>query len=96
VDALIPPCAAQMGCLCAGHARGDAADAPCNTDENECAGSNWGPCSGGITHLDEKGYVYCTDHGIQRRDRDMRCRKLLPSELRKRKRGELINYRRGG
>lgn len=29
----IPPCAAAMGCLCAGHARGDAATAPCNTDE---------------------------------------------------------------
>jgi hypothetical protein len=29
----IPPCAAAMGCLCAGHARGDPADAPCNTDE---------------------------------------------------------------
>jgi hypothetical protein len=28
-----PPCARTMGCLCAGHARGDSADAPCNTDE---------------------------------------------------------------
>lgn len=29
----IPPCAAAMGCLCAGHARGNAADAPCDTSE---------------------------------------------------------------
>jgi hypothetical protein len=29
----VPPCAASMGCLCAGHARGDDADAPCNTSE---------------------------------------------------------------
>lgn len=29
----IPPCAAAMGCLCAGHARGDPASAECNTDE---------------------------------------------------------------
>lgn len=29
----IPPCAASMGCLCAGHARGNAADAPCDTTE---------------------------------------------------------------
>jgi hypothetical protein len=29
----IPPCAASMGCLCAGHARGQPADAPCDTAE---------------------------------------------------------------
>ena len=29
----IPPCAASMGCLCAGHARGDDADAACDTRE---------------------------------------------------------------
>lgn len=30
----IPACAASMGCLCAGHACGDAADAPCDTNED--------------------------------------------------------------
>lgn len=30
----IPPCAAAMGCLCAGHARGDSPDLPCNTNED--------------------------------------------------------------
>ena len=29
----VPMCAAAMGCLCAGHARGNAADAPCDTTE---------------------------------------------------------------
>lgn len=29
----IPPCLAGMGCLCAGHARGDDASAPCDTRE---------------------------------------------------------------
>lgn len=30
----IPPCAASMGCLCAGHARGNSANAPCDTREH--------------------------------------------------------------
>ena len=29
----VSPCAASMGCLCAGHARGNPADAPCDTRE---------------------------------------------------------------
>jgi hypothetical protein len=29
----IPPCAAAMGCLCAGHARGNDPDAACDTTE---------------------------------------------------------------
>lgn len=29
----LPPCLKSMGCLCAGHARGDASDSPCDTDE---------------------------------------------------------------
>ena len=29
----VPACAAFMGCLCAGHARGDDASAACNTSE---------------------------------------------------------------
>lgn len=29
----IPPCAAAMGCLCAGHARGNPIDFPCDTRE---------------------------------------------------------------
>lgn len=33
-ETAIPLCAATMGCLCAGHARGNSADAPCDTREN--------------------------------------------------------------
>lgn len=29
----VPPCAAEMACLCAGHARGNEASAPCDTRE---------------------------------------------------------------
>lgn len=32
-EAPIPPCAAAMGCLCAGHARGNPAEEPCDTSE---------------------------------------------------------------
>lgn len=31
----IPPCAASMGCLCAGHARGQPVDSLCDTNERE-------------------------------------------------------------
>lgn len=31
--ARVPPCAASMGCLCAGHARGNPADDACDTSE---------------------------------------------------------------
>lgn len=33
VEDTLPPCAISMGCLCAGHARGKPADAPCDTTE---------------------------------------------------------------
>lgn len=33
LDDGIPACAASMGCLCAGHARGNPADAACDTSE---------------------------------------------------------------
>ena len=29
----VPPCAASMGCLCAGHAHGNPATAPCDTSD---------------------------------------------------------------
>ena len=46
-------------------------------------------CSQPVTHIDDKGYVYCTHHGIQRRDW-RRCRKLRPHELRRLERGETL------
>jgi hypothetical protein len=33
IKVMLPPCAESMGCLCAGHARGNAADAACDTRE---------------------------------------------------------------
>lgn len=42
-DRRIPPCAAAMGCLCAGHAYGDPVDSPCDTEEVHLyADSRWG------------------------------------------------------
>lgn len=39
-------------------------------------------CEEPVTHIDSNGFVYCTDHGIQRRDWKP-CRKLRPWELRR-------------
>lgn len=39
-------------------------------------------CNAPVSHLDEKGFVYCTEHGIGRRlYSGRRCRKLRPWEL---------------
>lgn len=38
-------------------------------------------CAGQVTHIDEKGYVYCLPHGTQRRASYVRCRALRPWEL---------------
>lgn len=32
-EPIVPPCAQVMGCLCAGHAQGNRASSPCDTDE---------------------------------------------------------------
>lgn len=37
-------------------------------------------CAKPVTHIDDKGYVYCTDHG-QDRQRSRRCRKMTDREL---------------
>lgn len=39
-------------------------------------------CTSPVTHVDRKGYVYCTMHGLRRRA-DQPCRKLLAHEVRK-------------
>ncbi len=43
-------------------------------------------CDAPVTHIDVKGYVYCTHHGIHRRAHQF-CRKLRPCELRRLQRG---------
>ena len=44
-------------------------------------------CMSEVTHIDCSGFVYCTDHGVARREWKC-CRKLRPHELNRLKRGE--------
>lgn len=44
-------------------------------------------CGEPVTMIDQKGYAYCTDHGLERRQWQP-CRKLRGWELRKLQRGE--------
>lgn len=37
-------------------------------------------CDQPVTHVDQKGYVYCTTHGIQRRGYQP-CRTMRPFEI---------------
>lgn len=46
-------------------------------------------CDRPITHLDQAGFVYCTQHGLQRRQYEP-CRKLRAHELRRIERGEQV------
>ena len=48
-------------------------------------------CKEPVTHLDNKGYAYCTEHGIERRDWRP-CRKLRPWEVRRLERDEPLNH----
>lgn len=43
-------------------------------------------CPNTVTHIDRKGYVYCTQHGIERLE-SQPCRKLRPHELKRLQRG---------
>lgn len=47
-------------------------------------------CPASVTHLDNKGFVYCTEHGIQRRQYGTPCRKLRPWELKRLQRGQQL------
>lgn len=46
-------------------------------------------CASPVTHIDAKGWVFCTPHGEARKVH-RNCRKLRPHELRKLQRGEPI------
>lgn len=46
-------------------------------------------CTNPVTYIDNKGFIYCTEHGIQRRNW-CPCRKLRSYELKKLRRGEQI------
>ena len=47
-------------------------------DNLKCSGTK--ECTCPVTHIDEKGFIYCSDHGKLRK-MYMRCRKLTKSEL---------------
>lgn len=44
-------------------------------------------CTAPIAYIDEKGYIYCTAHGVMRR-MYRRCRKLTAPELQRLQAGE--------
>lgn len=46
-------------------------------------------CVKPVRMIDNKGFVYCEDHGLQRRSW-CPCRKLRPHEIRRLERGEQI------
>jgi hypothetical protein len=48
-------------------------------------------CKAAVTHIDEKGFVYCADHGATRKNY-CRCRQLFPKELRTLRSGTPIHY----
>lgn len=50
-------------------------------------------CAAAVTHIDDRGFVYCDAHGIVRQ-RHGRCRKLTPGEGAALRRGETIRYER--
>lgn len=49
-------------------------------------------CTDEVTHIESKGYVYCTGHGKDRKGYGHRVRKLRPHEVRKLERSEPIRY----
>lgn len=46
-------------------------------------------CANAVTHLDNKGFIYCTFHGLQRRTTHP-CRKLRAYEVKRLERGEAV------
>lgn len=44
-------------------------------------------CTQSVTYIDNKGYAYCTEHGLDRQQWRP-CRNLRPHELRRLQRGE--------
>jgi hypothetical protein len=46
-------------------------------------------CPDPVTYIDQAGFVYCTRHGLQRRQYEP-CRKLRPNEVNRLARGEVV------
>lgn len=49
-------------------------------------------CEVQITHVDNKGYLYCAHHGAQRKTGGIPTRKLRPIEIRRLESGQTIRY----
>lgn len=47
-------------------------------------------CKKPATMIEEKGWIYCEDHGNARREPGRRVRKLRPHELRTLERGDVL------
>lgn len=45
-------------------------------------------CDDPVAYIDDKGFVYCTTHGVARQAGGRRCRKLRPHELRRLQAGD--------
>ena len=57
--------------------------------------ASMGDCDGSaVTHIDEKGYVYCALCGNSRRQSGVRCRRMTAGEIHRAKRGEPFHYSR--
>ena len=48
-------------------------------------------CKKPVTHIDNKGYTYCTEHGARRKS-TVPTRKLKPAEIKKLESGQTIRY----
>ncbi len=47
-------------------------------------------CKQPVTMMDNKGFIYCASHGMQRRSYGTPCRKLTQSEIKGLKSGEAV------
>lgn len=47
-------------------------------------------CDKDVSMIEDKGWVYCTSHGLMRRMNQRRVRKLRPHELNRLKKGQQI------
>lgn len=50
-------------------------------------------CKEPVTHIDNKGFVYCSKHGERRKAGGVPTRALRPGEVKKLEQGETVKYR---
>jgi hypothetical protein len=65
---------------------------PLTSPELKCDMSR--DCTDTVTHIDNKGWVYCSRHGAQRRGGGIRCRRLTALEAQDLRDGNPIAYAR--